>query len=854
MKQQYKLLKLILSNIYLLFACGFLSQAQSVSHVWSKSFGSTGADIPYSITAQYPGCVYTVGVFTNTVDFDPGPGVVNLTAIGSADVFILKLDTSGNLIWAKSIGGTGADIGYFIATDTAGGVYVTGQFAGTADLDPGGTTQNVVSKGGADIFVLHLDSAGNYIWGKSIGGSGADVGNMIAVDSSGNSYVIGNFTGVVDFDPDVTNIFNATSGGSTDVFMLKLNRSGNLVWAKAISGVGSDIGRSLTLDNFGNIVITGSFSNITDFDPGMGIANITPSVTTSPGDLFLARYDTAGNYKWAKAIVRTNSSLRESDLAIDNLGNIYLTGSFSDTIDFDPGPDVHIIKPQNSADIFISRFDSLGNFIWVKTFGGIELERITTIKMDGVGDIYMFGSASSPEIDFDPGAEVFNLRRSTTYSQCFILKLDNSGNFRWARQFGGGSSASQALQGYMDLDKLGNIYITAAHGRTTLVQEIPDFDPGAPVVNLPVAGGLDCFVMRWSQRNCGAPTYTQSTITACDSFVVGGYKYITTGNYLALGINANGCDSIVMLDLTIKNSTGKVTTQEVCDSTVFNGKTYKESGIYETVYTNSVGCDSFVSLNLTVYHTSDTINETACTSFTINGKTYTETGIYSIDTTLNGIGCDSITLMNLVIGTPSTITQIACGSFTLNGTSYTSSGVYTQKLTTVGGCDSTITLNLTINNVDASVVKNSATITANATGATYQWVDCNNNYAALPGETGPSFTATRNGNYAVVVTQNNCTDTSECKAVTHLNVKAIGNANAIHVYPNPGSGVYTLSTDRPLQDATVKVMNITGQVVLERKELNGNTFNFDIQPYADGIYIMEIGEAGERMLIKLVKQ
>src|SRR5262249_14945501 len=161
-----------------------------------------GDDIGYSIAVDASGNVYTTGFFHGTVDFDPGSGTKNLVATGSnTDIFISKLDASGNYVWAKKIGGNTADIGYSIAFDASGNVYTTGSFQGTVDFDPGTGTQNLVASGSTEIFISELDASGNFVLAKHMGGGLYGYGQCIKVDASGNIYTTGYFSGTADFDP-----------------------------------------------------------------------------------------------------------------------------------------------------------------------------------------------------------------------------------------------------------------------------------------------------------------------------------------------------------------------------------------------------------------------------------------------------------------------------------------------------------------------------------------------------------------------------------------------------------------------------------------------------------------------------
>ena len=201
--------------------------------------------------------------------------------------------------WAISEGGTSTDLSFCITTDDEENVYVTGIFQNTVDFDPGPSVALHSSNGVSDIFIQKLSPTGELIWVKSIGGISADFGYAIATDEEGNVFVTGNFHLTVDFDPG-PGVFNLIADGSQseeDIFILKLDSDGNFVWAKKIGGPFADSGNSIDLDGTGNIYVTGIFSDQVDFDPGLGVSNIS-----SNGDLdaFVLKLDSNGEFLWVK--------------------------------------------------------------------------------------------------------------------------------------------------------------------------------------------------------------------------------------------------------------------------------------------------------------------------------------------------------------------------------------------------------------------------------------------------------------------------------------------------------------------------------------------------------------------------
>ncbi|HYV93475.1 MAG TPA: SBBP repeat-containing protein [Chitinophagales bacterium] len=456
------------------------ANAQAPDWLWAKAMGGIDYDYGYS-TALDPagsGDVYTTGRFAGTVDFDPGAGVFNLTSPGGYDIFISKLDASGNFIWAKAMGGTGECSGNSIAIDPAGNgdVYITGYFYGAVDFNPDSSGNfNLTSAGQYDIFISKLDSSGNFVWAKRIGGTSYDHPNSIALDpaGSGDVYTTGSFAGTVDFDPDSSGTFNLTSSGSYDIFISKLNDSGNFIWAKAMGGTGEGFGHFIVLDPAGSedVYTTGSFQGTVDFDPdSSGSFNLT---SAGQDDIFISKLDSSGNFVWAKAMGATSYDAGQS-IAVDVSGNVYTTGSFAGTVDFDPDSSGNFnLTSAGAFDIFISKFDTSGNLVWAKAMGGTDTEKGWSIAIDpaGSGDVYTTGYFSGTA-DFDPDSSGnFNLTFAG-HDDIFISKLDSSGNFVWAKAIGGTSyDYAQSIV----LDALGNVYMTGyfssasiSFGSTTL--------------------------------------------------------------------------------------------------------------------------------------------------------------------------------------------------------------------------------------------------------------------------------------------------------------------------------------------------------------------------------------------------
>ena len=237
------------------------------------------------------GNIVLAGSFMGTADFDPGAGTTNLVSIGVQDAFVSKYSSTGALVWARQIGAASSSLQSFsLGIDTADNVYSTGSFQNSVDFDPGPGTSTITATGGFDAYVWKLTSVGNFVWGRALGGSGADVGNGVAVDAAQNVVVVGNFANTIDFDPGVGTV-SATSAGGQDAFVWKLNQSGSLEWGRALGGIGGETGTGTHVDSTGSAYVAGSFQATVDFDPSPDTANVT---VAGDQDSFVWKLDTVG--------------------------------------------------------------------------------------------------------------------------------------------------------------------------------------------------------------------------------------------------------------------------------------------------------------------------------------------------------------------------------------------------------------------------------------------------------------------------------------------------------------------------------------------------------------------------------
>ncbi|HYH67182.1 MAG TPA: hypothetical protein VD866_20975 [Urbifossiella sp.] len=432
------------------------------------------------VAADAAGNSYLTGSFTGTVDFDPtdaADAADTLTARGAdgvADAFVAKYAADNALVWVRRMGGDTHDRADQVAVDAAGNVYVCGDFTGAGDFGP----TALGSAGGSDGFVVKLNAAGVVQlakrWGgvhndtgvgvgtdaagsvyalgtrntgsSSSAGNGYDIlkfatrdrdswaksiptqknpfsGGGFAVDAAGNTFVGGVFLGLVDFDPGSGSKLLSAGTTSYSGFVLKLTAAGNYGWVSGFSGGGSYVSH-LAVDGAGGVVLNGYCGAGVTFRPYAG----GPATAMPVGQNVVTKLNAAGGLVWTRGSAGDTST---SDLAVDAAGNIYLTGSFSGTVDFDPGVGAFVRSTaagisQYSTDVYVMKLTAAGDFAWAGTFGGTGMDWGTGVAVDPTGTVYLAGYFAGT-VDFDPDPlGTFDLTNPGTKRNSFLVKLAQS--------------------------------------------------------------------------------------------------------------------------------------------------------------------------------------------------------------------------------------------------------------------------------------------------------------------------------------------------------------------------------------------------------------------------------------------
>jgi hypothetical protein len=349
------------------------------------------------------------------------------------------------------------------------------------------------------------------------------------------------------------------------------------------------------------------------------------------------------------------------------------------------------------------------------------------------------------------------------------------------------------------------------------------------------------------------------SVNTCMPYTSGlGNVYGTTGTYYETYTNAAGCDSILEIKLTVTPITSNISVS-ACNVYTSPSGTYQWtfSGNYADTIQAANGCDSVISIALTINNYDTTVAVSDCGSYTTpdGNFTWNTSGQYPV-TYLSSLNCDSTITYDVTIGHPttSTLNITTCGSYTTpsGNNTYTASGTYTDVITNVAGCDSTITINLTLVNVSNGVTQTGNTLTADLTGASYQWYTCDNGVLGTPiaGETGQSFTPVNTGDYAVEVTVNNCTTASACYTVD-LSSMEESNILSAMIYPNPTNGAFTITLGENYDRLFVQVIDLQGKVVVSRTGSDTNVISIN-EELPSGVYFVKLNANQKTTTYKLV--
>ncbi len=707
-----------------------ISNCYSQNWLWAKSANGTPNSFNElnSVSVDANGNVFIAGVFnSSTLAF----GSTTLINAGNTNQFIAKYDANGNMLWAKSVGGTSVITALSVCVDASGNVFLTGDF--TSPITFGSNTLS--NPGSADVYIAKYDTNGNVLWAKSAGGIGDDFGRSLSTDSSGNVFLTGTYaSSTITFgSTTLTNAANISNNSFiTNIFLVKYDTNGNVLWAKSSIGTHEDQG-SISVDGGGNVILTGTYSS-----PMITLDTITLINVDSSGsnyEVFIAKYNATGNVLWAKSAGGTSSG--ESNSArTDAVGNVFVAGTFGGSnITF--GSTTLINAGSVGSDAFIAKYDPSGNVLWAKSAGGTDTDRGSSVSADACGNVFFTGLFDSPNITFD-STTLTRTRGSS--DPMFVVKFDGNGNVLCASSLSSGGNIN-----FVSADPFGNAYIGGSFYANPFI---------VGTDTLTHIGQYNIFVAKYKCDKYGTPAASNNKIcigntaslSVSGAGTLGWYSAATGGAYLGAG--ANFITPILTANTTyyvqdsicaaISNRTAvfvtvnalPTVTANASATTVCKGSSAMLTGVGANAYTWTGGVIDgivFVPSITTIYTVTGTDG---------NNCSNTDTITINVNSLPVPIVTSNASANTLCAGSSVTLTGLGANSYTWSGgvkdgISFvpSSTTTYTVIGTDGNNCSNTATRTINVNslpivtaNASTTTVCNGSSVTLTGGGASsYVW-------------------------------------------------------------------------------------------------------------------------------------
>lgn len=754
--------------------------------------------------------------------------------------------------WAQFFAGNQGSKGVGVRADAQGNVYTIGSYSyfvlsasGPVDFDPGpavfGVTPNTNGSAG---FISKLNAQGNFVWARPFALN--DIGGVdlqaIALDAQENLIVAGLFGGTVDFNLG-SGVFNVTSGPAVgdsmvaNLFVASYSPAGNFLWVKTFPCMALDIVPNapvfntvggIALDSAQNIVLSLNFRGRIDLDPG------TNAVWKECGGLnynaAIVKLDHQGNYVWGQHFSGVTNTA--GSLATDAQHNIYVQGSITGPVDFDPGAGENWIGSYSFSDSYILKMNPLGDVSWINKIHGpyAGYGGCSGIATDREGNILATGGIVRDSLYFRSATDSLFLLKNNAYvdsgNNSFVTKINPDGHFLWIKQQASNSTIG-VYGNKIQCDSLSNVYVCGA------LSESADFNYSGNGDILYARGNNSTFLMKLDKDG----NYIRTGI-------IDGDRFVNCFDF-ALDKQANiyftGLFNVVNFDMNFPwgamVGTGMIDFDPGTDTLALIGDGRGIETVFVAKWNQcSVG--------------SDTLNETACNSFTWQGENLTESGLYRKSFTTQE-GCDSIARLNLTVLNSSQASQniqICSGqAFSIGNQTFNQSGIYETTLTAQNGCDSLVTTTLTVDTLNAVIVLNDNVFTAVSIpqNAQLQWLNCDENFLGISAETSPTFTASVDGNYALETSSGNCSDTSDCILFSSVGINSIA-SNNFKVYPIPANE--NLIIESELLYSPIRIFDAQGKLVFET--IKGNKqMNIDVRSFQNGLYFLRTENSSKSFTI-----
>lgn len=720
--------------LYISYATHSLSQP--LKTIWTGSVHSTSDVFGRHIVIDTGLNAYTSGSFGGMIQLRFGQQSQFLTSEGGLDQYLIRLNPSGTSTLNRRHGGTEDMIPRAMAIDARNHIYIAGSFRGTIY----NLGQNPIqSRGEEDIFIIKMNSTGGIMWVRTIGGPGRDILTGIAIDSQYNVYITGHYDTWVDLDPDTTE-YRLTSPQSTSGFVSKWNTNGDFVWGTNIGSSDRAEPHSIALSPSGIISICGQFTGL--IHPNPADTNYALH-SRGQSDAFISSYDPNGSWLRSYQFGGTQEDAAHS-LVYDSNNALYVSGYFSSTAHFDSENPPLQLTARGNKNGFLARFNANNRLVWCKADGGYSESYATQIILDSMQRILSLGHFKDSIALETP--QTSTLFYGNPYPNIYIQCTDSSGRHSWLQTITGDSNI---MGSHITLGKNQRVYITGS------------------------------FMGNLNLSSYSEPHFITSS-GAYDGFIVAMEQSIESYTYLRI----QSCDTVV-------SASGKYS--------------WWQSGTYRDTLQTQSNRDSIIIYTLHIgQRSTDSIEIRSCNSYV----------------------------------SPS-------GKF-----EWFESGLYSDTLQSAQGCDSIVIVDLDIIHLDTAIIADFPLLTAVQEQATYQWLLCPER-TPITGANQRQFVAPGKGSYAVEISRLGCTAISGCLTYDPGSVQNLNTSQSLFVYPNPTQDLlyiaYGTPHSNPLSEP-FSLFNTLGQPVMQGK-LSSHLHCISVRALPSGTYFIRVGSTHIKFVV-----
>ena len=760
---------------------------------------------------------------------------------------------SQNFSWIKSAYRTDCNNGVYptdVATDKDGNVISTGYYYSTignpirfSDSLLEGYTINSFE---SNTFIAKYNATGKVKWIKRIGTNENDgTYPRVATDDSGNVFATVGLNGLTNGSSGFIDNTPISSVLPNDAVLTKFTSTGILNWYKHFRGTEKIAIYDVKADSIGNAYVTGAFNGLLTVDNTT--INGAPGLNTN---FFIVKFNSSGNLIWFKNATGTGS---DAGYRLYLKGNdVYVLGVFADGIsDADITLDgvTYTIPNTNYDATFVAKYSSNGTLTWFRygylqdNGGSVAPPNYCDIVVDSSNSVYTIYSLShsGTGINYTSPGSIINYTCTGTGGADYLMsKYNSNGTLLWAKGDGGSTANNYCFPTSMIINSNNQLFVSYIISSSVEIDNVSILSASsedAIVGKFDLNGSLKCY-KQYGGTNQDWPLDMEPSVNGSVAYtghVYGGIvsSAITSYNGIPIiGCRNTGITGLMTIPVISYNSPMCANT---APSTVtFSGTTF--------------GAFSSSPAGLIVDSTTGTITPIGSLP-----------GTYTVS--MSDVDCNGIINTTVSIMPPLTtvLNPVIC-----NGDGYFLpgpgpivyvSGTYTDTLISTGGCDSTILINLTVlPPINKLVGVTGATLTAQENTATYQWVDCMNSNALIPGAMAKFYKASNSGNYAVIITKDGCTDTSECYPIQTIGINETDFTNTIQLFPNPGHDNITINFNNSIKNATIRLYNTFGQMITQENNFSGNRFIMNLSKYSSGVYFIEINSNTKTAKMKLVKE